>query len=162
MSERSSNSAPDERLHGIQLEALRVIELSLNVRDIEAAQRGGFELAVHTSVGVTEFNDEERVIGVGLVGTIGEDGSAENAERSAFSIKVHILGQFKVDLSKFPRKHLNDWAQKNAPVLLIPFLREHVYGLALRAGIKDVILPLVTLPVYRLPREDNAPANSSR
>ena len=156
MSERLNDTPPDDRLHGIQLEGLRVIELNLNVHDLDAAQRPGLELPVRTTVGVTEFDEEAFVIGVGLVCTLGDDGSTEGREPSAFFIKVHILGQFKVDLARFPRKHVLDWAQKNAPVLLLPFLREHIYGLALRAGIKDIILPLVTLPVYRLPRENNS------
>ena len=43
---------------------------------------------------------------------------------------------------------LNDWAEKNAPLILVPFVRENIYSLASRAKV-NTIVPLFTLPSIR-------------
>ncbi|MBR8085286.1 protein-export chaperone SecB [Burkholderia vietnamiensis] len=140
--------------HAIQLQGIRVLELGLNVFDVEKAQSPDLNLPFSFGVGVTEFDEENRVIGVGVKGTIGNDGSEDGEDsRSPFVVKAHILGQFVIDTDNFPLKHISEWAQKNAPLILLPFLREHIYGLASRAGIREVVVPLYTLPVYKVDKQ---------
>jgi preprotein translocase subunit SecB len=63
---------------------------------------------------------------------------------------VEILGRFSIDTKAFPVEHVPEWARTNAPIMLFPYLREHVYSLTLRAGFKPAVLPLITVPTIRV------------
>jgi len=52
------------------------------------------------------------------------------------------LGIFEVDEDKFPFKFIQNWAEKNAPLILYPYLREQVFSLSSRAGFGGTLLPL--------------------
>lgn len=123
--------------HPIQLETVLIKELSvkLNVPIVENSSGGS--LQVHT--GHSDFDEEEKKISVGLMAR------SDPEKDTGIDLHVEILGVFTVS-PEFPKEHLSDWAQKNAPFLLYPFLREQVYGLTIRAGISPILLPLVEIP----------------
>jgi preprotein translocase subunit SecB len=49
---------------------------------------------------------------------------------------------------------LKNFQQNGARIALSPFLREHVYSLTSRAGIKPVILPLIQVPLFQVPKAE--------
>jgi len=100
------------------------------------------------STGHSSFDHVTSLITVGVKGEVGGESSEQN--KHPFHIRIHIQGQFLVDTKKFPVDKIDDWAYKNAPLLLLPFLREHIYGLASRAGIKGVMVPLFVLPTIKV------------
>ncbi len=70
-----------------------------------------------------------------------------------FALRVHIMGQFKVDESTFDKAKIDKWARINAPYILYPYLREHVFALTARSGFDPVLLPLVELPTIKIERK---------
>jgi preprotein translocase subunit SecB len=141
--------------HPIQLQSIRVSELSLEVRDPAIAQKEDANFPFIFLTGHSVFDPELKQIMVGVHGQIGED-AEEGDSKAPFLIKAHIIGLFSVDASKFPVDKLDNWASENAPLILLPFLREHIYGLASRAGIKEVIIPLYVVPSYKVVRPEDA------
>lgn len=127
--------------HPIQLESLIVKELVLNITDYHSSMQDEQELNITYSLGTTEYDKENKVIAVGFICEV------NNLDKKPFYIKVEILGIFSVDEEKFPIDKLDHWSKHNAPQLLMPYIRENVYSLSNKAGVK-VILPLVTLPTF--------------
>lgn len=131
--------------HPIQLEIIKVLELFIkvneNVQQSELPDSGSFNL-YH---GHSEYDEDNKSIAI----KIGVRIDKEN-EDSPFSLKAELIGVFSVDDSIFPLKHLNSWAKKNAPLIIYPYLREHVYSLTSRAGFDGVLLPLFEVPTFRL------------
>jgi preprotein translocase subunit SecB len=147
--------------HPIQLETVRIIETTLRVFESNAInQDDGEEVPFKFSVSFTPFNDENKSIIVGITGTYGNDKQYINSESDAeldintknypFFIRVRLAGVFTVDTNNFPMVEIENWAKMNPPIVLYPFLREHIYSLASRAGIREIILPMVTLPMYKI------------
>ena len=133
-------------LHPIQLQGIKVLELVLT-SDGSQEDTSGLDLPFQFSVGHSDFDLDKKLI---MVGVIGEVGSSDKNSEVPFYIKAHLVGQFTVDTDKFPLEHVSDWASKNAPLILLPFLREHIYGLASRAGIKEVLVPLLIVPTIKI------------
>lgn len=123
--------------HPIQLEEVLVKELSIKLKKPTTEEDFRIPIRVHT--GHSSFDEKENAISVGLLAINDPEKKAE------IDMHVEIMGIFIVS-PEFPLEHINDWAQKNAPYLLYPFLREQVYGLTVRAGIPPVILPLIEVP----------------
>jgi preprotein translocase subunit SecB len=69
-----------------------------------------------------------------------------------YALRAHIMGQFRVDEEKFKKEKIDKWAQINAPYILYPYLREHVFALTARGGFDPVLLPLVELPTVKFVR----------
>lgn len=130
--------------HAIQLERIKVLELSMKV-NLEVDQEKlpepkGFTL----SVGHSEYDDKASRIGVKVSATISsEDGG------SPFDLTVELMGGFSVDKEMFPVKFIDDWAMRNAPIILYPYLREHVYALTMRGGFEGTLLPLLQVPTLQ-------------
>lgn len=76
----------------------------------------------------------------------GEIGVEEDFANLPFYLLVELVGQFKVNTTLFPVEKLDLWADKVAPYILYPFLREHIYGLSSRAGYPAVTIPLLEVP----------------
>ena len=78
-----------------------------------------------------------------------EDITSEFSLKTGHSnyLKVKLHGVFSVG-ENFPSEFVNDWAEKNAPLILVPFVRENIYSLASRAKV-NTIVPLFTLPSIR-------------
>lgn len=132
------------KLHAIQLTDLRVSELSIHV-DLSVprdASIGGFNI----ETGRSAYNHEEHQIQVKMRVSMG----AQEGESSPFQLAVAIHGNFVVDESRFDIKFIEDWADKNAPLVLYPYLREQVYSLTSRAGFPEALLPLIEIPTFRI------------
>ncbi|HEF5786342.1 hypothetical protein WK80_29850 [Burkholderia multivorans] len=131
-------------LHAIQLADLRVVEVSLraNMDVAKSDPPGTFELT--TGHGV--YDAEHKRIQVKVAATMGH----QDDGKSPFALKVELVGMFIADTSRFPEEHITQWARTNAPMVLYPYLREQVYGLALRAGYTATLLPLLEIPTFRL------------
>jgi preprotein translocase subunit SecB len=135
------------KLYPIQANFIVVRELYLkaNVLPSEQIEMEEGNLTFRTGHGT--YDPEKHVIDVGaFVETNDELGG----EEGPFSLRVHLLGQFAVDESNFPKDKVEHWARMNAPFILFPYLREHVFALTARCGFKPVLLPLVELPTFKL------------
>jgi|EBPBio282013_DNA_FD.fasta_scaffold10787_3 preprotein translocase subunit SecB len=141
--------------HPIQLREITVHKLNVTVNDPLVARDYEGEVSLKLEIGRSEFTEGDPNISVGLrvladpistSETTGEGEQEEDEVLPAFSVEVELLGHFIVDYSKFKFEHLTSWAKINAPFLLLPFVREHVYSLAIHAGIKGLVLPLFVQP----------------
>ncbi|MDA3902457.1 MAG: protein-export chaperone SecB [Desulfuromusa sp.] len=137
--------------HPIQLNNIFVRELHIvanNPPDEEVGVAGD-KIAFLT--GHTEYDQEDQEISVSAKIECG----FEEENDQPYSIRIAIVGSFHVDEDKFDVKDLEDWARRNAPLILFPYLREHAYALTSRCGFKPLILPLMEVPTFRKPRKEN-------
>lgn len=138
------NDSNKSHLHGIQLQQVVVTELSMKLsRPVEESS----EFAIHIATGHSEYDRETREIQVSLSLTMHSESEGEEAD-PAMTGRVSLFGIFTVDEKDFPVEQLPSWARSNAPALLYPYLREHVYGLSMRCGIRNVFLPLIVVPTF--------------
>lgn len=156
--------------HPIQLQSLQVIELSLRVLDQVAIDRtddftpDGF--AIET--GHSPYDQDEKSITVRMRVVVGDDEPTVQAEddlcedipqdscvENPLYIHVEVQGLFSVEPERFPVEHIEDWAAKNAPLILYPYVREHVFALSARANIKPLLLPLFEVPTYKVTKQDS-------
>lgn len=141
-------------LHPIQLVDVVVNKLNVVVNDPRAARDFEGELNLKIEVGHSELVEGDPNISVGLrIETKPEasEVSADSTEQGSpelppFAVEVELQGNFVVDYAKFSFDNLVRWAEVNAPFVLLPYAREHVYGLALRAGIRGLVFPLFIQP----------------
>jgi preprotein translocase subunit SecB len=153
--EESQNPAPAVKakpypLHAIQLLELRVADLAIHV-DLSApkdAEVGDFTMETGRSV----YDVERKQIQVKVVVRMGMDES----EKAPFKLEVALHALFEVDESRFDVKHIESWADKNAPLVLYPYVREHVYALTGRAGFPQALLPLLEIPTFKVVTEPRA------
>lgn len=138
-------------MHAIQLFDIKVIETSLIVNSPNEVFNPDFDASISFRTGHAEFNKEDSVI---VVGVKCKSGSQDDERTPPLEIRVELMGVFKVDQEKFPIEHIDEWAEKNAPFILLPYLREHVYSLTLRAGIKNLIIPMFNLPLFKLENKE--------
>lgn len=130
-------------LHPIQLRDISVSRLNVVVNDPAVATNYEGEVDLEFKIGTSDFEEDDPHIAVGFNVTA----LPMPKENPPFLIEVELSGQFEVDLKKFKFEHLHEWSRTNAPFLLLPYVREHIYGLALRAGIKSFALPLFVQPI---------------
>ncbi len=129
------------KLHGIQLKSVNVTELFIKVKHINEAQtENKTEFTIQS--GCSEYDEEKKVIHVGLQFRYG----TEEKSDTPFLMRIELSGEFEIDEDQFDKKYVNDWAMKNAPAILFPFLREQAYALSIRCGFPPFILPLIQLP----------------
>lgn len=89
---------------------------------------------------VTDVPDESR-FGVGLVFNI----KGEYDEVVAFSASVEMVGVFeKVGEPALPE---DAFKKINAPAIIYPFIREHIFSLCQKAAVGIVILPTVNFKI---------------
>lgn len=129
--------------HAIQLQDLKVLQLSIVVRSSSQAIPAVEEF--HLYHGHSTYDNEKGIIAVKL----GVEIDSEIDEKSPFDLKVEILGFFKVDKNNFNIDYLEDWAARNAPLVLYPYIREQVYSLTSRAGFNGMLLPLFEVPTFK-------------
>jgi len=137
--------------HPIQLKEITVSKLSVSVMDHKKALDYKGPVSMHLSLGRSEFLLEEQSISIGVRVKVEPENSenissSENDGNPLFLLEVELQGHFIVDLEGFQQKHIEPWSRINAPFLLLPYVREHIYGLANRAGIRGLILPLFIQP----------------
>lgn len=124
--------------HPIQLMQVQIHELSFKInkviKETSIDETPAFKLGFGHDI-----LDEGKIVAVGL------KAKTENIKKAKYAITVELVGVFSVGKG-FNVEMLPDWAKKNAPFILMPYLREHIYGLSLRAGILPVHMPLVEIP----------------
>jgi preprotein translocase subunit SecB len=128
--------------HPIQLVNIYVNELSYN-RPEPQNNEDDFNCQVIT--GRSEFDPETDLITCGVKCICGK----QQGESEVRLLVVEIVGLFKVDKQNFPINQIPAWQDKNAPFILLPYLREQVYSLSLRAGIEPIILPTYIVPTTK-------------
>lgn len=130
--------------HAIQLVAFQTTELRIQVTgDLSKLDNFG-QCAATLESSHTAYNDEEKTIQVRLRSVVTE------SEDMPLSLHVEVIGLFKVDETMFNRTFVEDWAKTNAPYILYPYVREHVFGLATRIGVKGLLMPLLEIPTIRV------------
>ncbi|MGE8495383.1 protein-export chaperone SecB [Comamonas sp.] len=128
-------------LHPIQLRGIVVKNLSITVNDPKVAADYEGQVVFGMQRGVSEFERGRTSFAVGL--RVDVKPETKDESEPSFEINVELSGQFTVDFDQFDFDDLPRWSEINAPLLLIPYVREQVYGLALRAGVKGMMIPLV-------------------
>ncbi len=138
------------KLHAIQLIELRVAELGIKV-NLEAPRDTELpEFTIETAR--SNYDPETCQIQVRMRVVAGGGGE------DVVSLIVEVHGRFKVDESGFPMDKLDHWADHNAPMVLYPYIREHVYSLTSKVGLPEGLLPLIEIPTFRI----EAPVEQSK
>jgi preprotein translocase subunit SecB len=130
------------KLHAIQLVSVDVIELYIRLQSSSAAQAEIKREDISVFSGHNTYDEESKTIQVRIKIEVG----MEKASKFPFVMRVELGGMFRVDEERFPIEHLEHWASKNAPMILFPYMREHVFALTARCGLPPMILPLVEVP----------------
>ena len=136
------------RMHAIQLVNLRVSDLAIHA-DLSISQDekdGEFSMECAHS----DYDSESKQIQVKVVIRIGDESGTDGERKVPFTLEVAIHGIFEVDESRFDIQYIEDWATKNAPLVLYPYAREQVYSLTTRAGFKESLLPLLEIPTFKV------------
>jgi preprotein translocase subunit SecB len=138
--------------HAIQLKGIAIKELFIRINSYEQNDNNNeIDRRFKLSIGHSEFDRELGEMDVGIVVNIGNPSDHEGDEKkSEFDLKVHLLAKFSVDQNRFPIEQIDHWAENNAPLVLYPYIREHVHALSIRAGIKPILLPLMEVPTLRI------------
>ncbi|AEF21453.1 protein-export chaperone SecB [Pseudomonas fulva] len=134
--------------HPIQLLNVLVDELNITVHDRVNFAGADYPKTFDYSVGRTEFDEASKIIAVKVIVSI----KPEDPERidRPFSMTVAVAAQFVVDTEVFPMDKLEQWANHNAPIVILPYVREQAYSLSVRAGFDPIILPLVEVPTIKI------------
>lgn len=138
------------KAHPIHLTSVAIKELCIKsnqVPDINIGldDGGKFDLLV----GHSEYDKDNKSIVVSLALEIGQK---EEETKVPFSMRIEIVGHFKVDESNFPVEHILHWAKNNAPFVLMPYLREQAYSLSSKGGYRPILLPLTEVSTFILPK----------
>lgn len=133
--------------HPIQLINLTVDELYIKVLDRQKSESEDAPRDFTLTVSRSEYDSESKVISVKLQMEMMPE---EDGPTCPFEMRIAVAGHFQVDEDRFPIDQINNFAEKNAPIILIPYLREHSYSLTIRAGVDSMIFPLITVPVFKM------------
>ncbi|NAT66929.1 hypothetical protein CU664_28615, partial [Pseudomonas syringae pv. actinidifoliorum] len=126
--------------HPIQLVNITVDELYIKSLDRDFSDKN-YPKEFSLTVSRSEYDSDEKAISVRLELNLAPDG---NEIDRPFEMRILIAGHFEVDEDNFDVTLVDKFAEVNAPILLIPYMREQAYSLSLRAGMEPVIFPLVT------------------
>lgn len=74
-----------------------------------------------------------------------EAGSSDLSS-AKYYFKVEIRGRFENTEGSSEAEKIERWAENAAQFVMIPYLREHVYSISLRCGMKPIVIPLYQLP----------------
>lgn len=134
------------KLHPITLVHVGVKKLYLNSNLPPDASHNFNVKELKISTNHTEYNQKIKGFSV----RIGAKFGSKEVEKHPFELDVEIVGSFSVDEDNFPTEHINAFAEKNAPVILYPYLRAQLYSLTIGAGFAPLLLPLVEVPTFTL------------
>jgi preprotein translocase subunit SecB len=141
---------PALKLHAIQLRHVFVNELLL--RNFAPAPDERIELdsaEFQMQVRHSDYREKSKDILVEVSVSLGDEVYSEETSPFPFFLKVALTGRFSVDLTNFSREWLEIWAQQNAPMILFPFVREHLYGLSSRGELPKLLFPLIQVPTLQ-------------
>ncbi|HUU39675.1 MAG TPA: protein-export chaperone SecB [Desulfatiglandales bacterium] len=152
---------PKLKEHPINIETVvpRELSIKLNVDDptlMEDIEKVTYSIAV----GHSEYNHKEKAITVAI--KLETEKAKNQTKKSPLSIRIELFAKFSVDEKRFPMKNIEDWATRNAPFILYPYLREHVYALTTRCGLKPLLLPLVEVPIFKIEKPKKPKASSAK
>jgi preprotein translocase subunit SecB len=133
--------------HAIQLLNITVDELYIKTLDRQNADDESFSREFSLTVGRSDYDAEKKMISVRLLMEMMPE---EGTEDRPFEMRIAVAGHFEVDEERFPIAEINNFAEKNAPIILIPYIREQAYALTMRAGVEPLIFPLITVPVFKV------------
>lgn len=133
--------------HPISIQDVRVKELFIKGNVHPDSVDENQEIKYSIKVGHSEYDQDKAQIVVVL--SLETEEVEEKESEQPYSIKIELVGLFKIDEDRFHREHIYDWARRNAAFILFPYLREHAYSLSIRCGYKPFILPLVEVPTFR-------------
>lgn len=145
--------------HAAQLKALQILKLAIEVHDPETASSDSYSFSEYAfETGRSDFNKVDSTVHVMIrvrAGKYAVDDSNESEENVKFSsqpisVTAEIGGIFNIDTEIFPEDKIHNWAETNAPLILYPYIREQIYGLSTRVGIKPVLLPLLEVPSFKI------------
>ncbi|WP_053140630.1 protein-export chaperone SecB [Erwinia billingiae] len=145
-------------LHAAQLKSLQILKLGIEVHNAVAALHEDFVLGDFSiETGRSDFNHETSSINVRmrvrmghfLMGDMKGHEKEDDSSAEPISLVAEVGGVFNINTEEFPEQHIHHWAETNAPLILYPYLREQVYGLSTRVGIKQVLLPLLEIPTFK-------------
>jgi preprotein translocase subunit SecB len=128
--------------------AVRELYIKSHVPPNQRAQVDSAKFILKTAH--SSYDEVRHVIEVGAIIEYGIETKAD--EVVPYELRAHIMGQFKVDETHFKKEKIDLWARINAPYILYPYLREHVFALTARGGFDPVLLPLVELPTIKFVR----------
>jgi preprotein translocase subunit SecB len=127
--------------HGIQLNYVGVKAIHFESVRLPSTYRQEDLGDLVLGNGRSEYDRKEKVITViTKVEIKAKDGTLE--------ARIELVAQFRVDESQFPADRVEDWAERAAYFVLLPFLREHLYSLSCRTGMPLVMMPLLQLPTF--------------
>lgn len=134
--------------HPVQLVDIEVEQLNITSLDRQGFEGKEYAKDFTYSVAHTDYDEETKTISV----KVEMDVSPENPEEidRPFSLHISLIGHFRVDPEKFPMDKINHWAANNAPVIILPYIREHAYSLSMRAGFEPIIFPLIQVPTIKV------------
>ncbi len=137
--------------HPIQLSNLTVDEVyfkRLIWGDLE-----GYPSDFALTVSRSDYDAEEKTISVRIEMKVAPNFDEAGEPDRPFEMRILIAGHFEVDDTAFPVELVHHWAETNAPVILIPYMREHAYSVSLRGGVSPVLFPLVQVPTFKIVAE---------
>lgn len=153
----SEHNKADFNYHPIQLREIKVLKLSI---EDNPAFDGDFAKEDFSDFGFyhmhSDYDAESQTFFVKVKAVIGqvedgcEQGPDEELTVAPFNMVVELAGLFSVDESSFKTEYIDSFARRNAPLLVYPYLREHVYSLTNRAGYDPALLPLFEVPAFKL------------
>ncbi len=136
------------KLHPVQLLAVEVEDLSISVLDRERFNGADYPKDFDYTVYSTEFNEENSVVRIKV--ELNVKPAVEGVIDRPFVLKVGVAGVFSVDTARFAADMVQKFAIHNAPIVLLPYVREQAFALSQRAGFEAIILPLVEVPTFKI------------
>lgn len=144
--------------HAIQLEHVGLSKIEFTGYRSGSGEHHVSENAVEVSFSYSPYQEGSNritLIGEAIIGELLESPSTELIDANPFYLHLRLHGFFSIDADDFDVAFADDFASKNAPFLMYPFLREQVYSLAIRCGFPNVMIPLVKIPR----KESNDPSH---
>lgn len=149
------------KLHPISVQWVFPKELSIKAHVPPSSEVGLKEFPYSLAVGYGKYDEKKKIVTIALkLETVENE---DQKEQLPYSLKIELLAAFKVDEQRFEIKYIEDWARRNAPFILYPYLREHAYALTLRCGFEPLMLPLVEVPTSKVksPRKKRSSSKTS-
>lgn len=141
-----------ERLpkHPISIISIFPVNLSIKANE-EPNPLEGRKLVYSIQSAHNNYNLKKKTIIVRLKFEIAKE--EEQELLPPYEMIVELVARFKVDEKKFSVDNIEDWANRNAPIVMYPYLRERVYALTIQAGFKPLLLPLVEVPTFKIEKK---------
>lgn len=139
------------KMHAIQLTSVEVEDLSIQVLDRYKFKDGNYDKDFSYTIYYTEFDKEQSRIRIKVELKVEPKNDAIDRP---FKLRVGVAGEFTVDQERFPAHLIDQFVKGNAPIILLPYVREHAFSLTQRAGFDAIILPLVEVPTLRDAKPD--------